>query len=938
MASGPEPETGSSSAARPARSWIRRRWWVIYLLLLAASHLVSWVRSDATRQEPDAPEGSVRRSLDATIPGIPRPVRVSYLVWEPSSSAAAPETPAPVVFIHGCPGGADDFARLAPLLAKKGRRVIALDLLGFGESEHYPGDYSARANAHAVLDVLNHEQISRFHVVGWSLGGACALNVAALLNPASDEHLASVTLMAATADQRTEGSGSRAVERLTYAAFFAGTVIAPEAVPHFGLFPPVWFRNSSVRAFWDTDLRPLEGVLESLRVPTLVLHGRHDILIPDWAAQVNASHIRDARVVMMDANHFIPFLQADEAASILGWFFARHDTPGVPPKPELVDLAPHPRAATDAERWLDTLGRSVRGLRGLMLLPLAVLLMLYAPRATVTLGVVLVARQELDVTVACLWFASGLGARALFRFAAGRAAADRAAHLVAPPRAARLLGIAPHPVAPADWHTRLDRHPFRTGLVRQLLRDDRDRTPVGVGACGQRAGRIALYLVGAMTGITILSILWAVLGRMAALFQVATTLREIGWLASVAGIYAVWKLVEALPAFLTWLGRRRVLASLRRARHHEFWSAWVFYPPMAVYALWLGLRHRSLGVAICANPGIPAGGGIVGESKAELMGALGSAGGRALPTLLVPSHRGATALSPEARVAELERLPSTHGPAFAFPVILKPDSAQRGFAFKIVRSADDALTYFRGMTRDAVVQPFDPGPNEAGILWTRSPSPRTDGRAGSIFSVTAKRFPVVTGDGVRTLEELVYSHKRYRLQARTFLARFAGRTAWIPARRETVRLAAAGNHCQGTLFYDGSHLVTPELERVVDEIASGFRGPVDRTRPMSSSGAAPTGGEMDFVRFDVRFATDDDLRAGRFVIVEVNGTFGESTNMYDPDRSLFWAYSVLFRQWRTLYELGSMRRAQGARPMGMPEFFTLLGKYYKGRPGSAVAD
>ena len=44
-------------------------------------------------------------------------------------------------------------------------------------------------------------------------------------------------------------------------------------------------------------------------------------------------------------------------------------------------------------------------------------------------------------------------------------------------------------------------------------------------------------------------------------------------------------------------------------------------------------------------------------------------------------------------------------------------------------------------------------------------------RRGRILSITDKHFPVVTGDGRSTLEDLVWAHARYRMQASTFLDR-----------------------------------------------------------------------------------------------------------------------------------------------------------------------
>ena len=57
------------------------------------------------------------------------------------------------------------------------------------------------------------------------------------------------------------------------------------------------------------------------------------------------------------------------------------------------------------------------------------------------------------------------------------------------------------------------------------------------------------------------------------------------------------------------------------------------------------------------------------------------------------------------------------------------------------------------------------------------------------------------------------------------------------------------------------------------------------------------------------------MRAGRFAVVELNGTTAESTNLYDPTRSVLWAWGVLYRQWRELYRLGAWRRGQGVEPI-----------------------
>src|SRR5262249_31043270 len=154
-----------------------------------------------------------------------------------------------------------------------------------------------------------------------------------------------------------------------------------------------------------------------------------------------------------------------------------------------------------------------------------------------------------------------------------------------------------------------------------------------------------------------------------------------------------------------------------------------------------------------------------------------------------------------------------------------------------------------------LAQPYHPGPFEAGIFYYRLPTEAT----GHIFSITDKNFPVLVGDGRSTVAELIWDHPRYRIQADVFLQRHAARADEVLAAGEPLPLVLAGNHCQGTMFLDGSYLVTPELERAIDAAAREYPG--------------------FFVgRFDVRYADVAALRAGTgFAIVELNGATAESS-------------------------------------------------------------
>ncbi|MBL9174884.1 MAG: VTT domain-containing protein [Verrucomicrobiales bacterium] len=350
--------------------------------------------------------------------------------------------------------------------------------------------------------------------------------------------------------------------------------------------------------------------------------------------------------------------------------------------------------------------------------------------------------------------------------------------------------------------------------------------------------------------------------------------------------------IIALASFgLRWVPRMLRGASLRRWRamcgrwlRWEFWPAWLFYLPVGLNYARLALKYRSLTLPSAANPGI-ATGGLVGESKFDTLEQLHST---------CPDHTAESWLLPPGdsgqRRLALDRI--QHRNRLTFPFILKPDVGQRGVGVKLIRNAADAMQGLESNGAALVVQRYVPGPLEAGLFYYRFPhEPR-----GRIFAITEKVFPSVTGDGVRTVEELIWQDPRARFVAGRYLARFADRREEVLPRGQSLRLVEAGNHAQGCIFRDGSHWWTPELEARVDEISRRIPG-------------------FFIGRFDVRFESEAEFRAGRgFQILELNGAAAEATNIYDERCSLRAAYATLFRQWELVFAIGAANRERGAAP------------------------
>lgn len=86
----------------------------------------------------------------------------------------------PIVLVHGLLMNRRMFEQLGPALAKRGNRVICVDLLGHGRSDQ-PDDlrlYSMPLFAEQVIAVLDHLGLERAVVGGTSLGANIALELA----------------------------------------------------------------------------------------------------------------------------------------------------------------------------------------------------------------------------------------------------------------------------------------------------------------------------------------------------------------------------------------------------------------------------------------------------------------------------------------------------------------------------------------------------------------------------------------------------------------------------------------------------------------------------------------------------------------------------------------------------------------------------------------
>ena len=337
----------------------------------------------------------------------------------------------------------------------------------------------------------------------------------------------------------------------------------------------------------------------------------------------------------------------------------------------------------------------------------------------------------------------------------------------------------------------------------------------------------------------------------------------------------------------------------QRLVHYEYWPFWLFYAPMVPYGIWLSLKARSFTFFSAVNPGIT-NSGVVESSKYDIL------------KLINPEWLPAMVLVPVGISIE-NALKNVNETGIVFPLIAKPDIGERGAMVEKINSITELEAYLSAAKMDTIIQEYIDYPLELGVFYHRYPNEQK----GEISSVVIKEFLTITGDGKRTIRELMEAHIRAQKRLDYLENKFGERLNEILPADEKLLLEPIGNHSRGTTFINGGHLINDQLVTVFDEIAKDIPG-------------------FYYGRFDIKVPTEDDLYAGRNIkIMELNGVSSEPAHIYDPSFGLFNAYREMFRHLHIIYLIGTANHRAGIPYMSLAAFLSEMKKHYK-RQGRMV--
>ena len=318
--------------------------------------------------------------------------------------------------------------------------------------------------------------------------------------------------------------------------------------------------------------------------------------------------------------------------------------------------------------------------------------------------------------------------------------------------------------------------------------------------------------------------------------------------------------------------------SLERTVRWEFWPSWLYYGPIVLWIVWLGIKYRSPMAFTAANPALEAG-GVVGEKKHQALAPLQNNAPDLVATFTLILSASASQ-----RIQQAVQFAREQG----MPLVLKPDVGQRGRGVFVARNEAqirDYLTRFKG---DVIAQRHVEG-EEFGVFVARAPGEA----APRILSIVHKTFPTVMGDGRQTLRELILDDARAKLISSLLFSRWASELERVPAAGEAIKLVEIGAHCRGSLFLDAGGHATPELIITLTRLLNAVPG-------------------YAFGRMDLRVPSVAHFRRGEGLqVLELNGVSAESAHIYHPGTPLLDGYRAMFHQWSTAFAIGAAYARQG---------------------------
>ena len=248
-------------------------------------------------------------------------ITLYYDVLTPDITTSAPET---VLLLHGFAGTPEhDFAGLLPQL-RQHYQVLALHLYGYGQSSRrtsYTLNYY-REDVEDIIALLNALGLPRVLVLAFSDGGIVSLLLAAL-------HPQRVQALAVMGAQPSVSAQDAAAIRHWLLERPLSVDWQQELTDLYG--ETYWQSLLPLYVKAQEDLVRAGGVLitheelQSIRCPTLIMHGQRDRVVPVHYAHQLHEQIPSSQLLLFDAGHAAHLRCEEDYKAAVMKFFHQHN-------------------------------------------------------------------------------------------------------------------------------------------------------------------------------------------------------------------------------------------------------------------------------------------------------------------------------------------------------------------------------------------------------------------------------------------------------------------------------------------------------------------------------------------------------------------------------------------------------------------------------------
>lgn len=232
-----------------------------------------------------------------------------------------------LLMIHGFTANKDNWLQMSFFLKRK-YRIIALDLLGHGESDSpLDADYSIEAQVERVHLFVTNKKLITFHILGSSMGGQIAATYAALF----PQKVLSVTLFDnAGIDSPIKSDMVRdlvagrpnplidctdPVEYFNYTFHKSGHIPKPLKQIHLTL--QAHKKQLHHKIFNDFHYNNLLPYLDRIQAPVLVIWGEEDRILDKSALDKICPLLSNVQVVILKNIGHLPMLEVPKKSAAL---------------------------------------------------------------------------------------------------------------------------------------------------------------------------------------------------------------------------------------------------------------------------------------------------------------------------------------------------------------------------------------------------------------------------------------------------------------------------------------------------------------------------------------------------------------------------------------------------------------------------------------------